>query len=140
MIYFSLSGQNKLNITIFCLSFVYDTGSFIFGKLFGRNKIWPAVSPGKTWQGAIGGYLTTAASATLIIGYYPISLTLLITLLFCISALAGDLFESYLKRRVGLKDSGSILPGQGGLLDRFDSILFTTYFIFFGLLIFLNLL
>jgi len=122
------------------LSFVLDTGSYIAGRLFGRHKICP-VSPGKTWEGFLGGFLSVilAFKYILYVVDKTISWPLLLLLSFVISfvGLIGDLFESYLKRRARIKDSGFMLPGHGGFLDRFDSIMFvgTFFYIFRNYLI-----
>lgn len=117
-----------LILYLFALVFCFDTGSYIIGKLIGTTKICPLISPGKTWEGAIGGYLYTIS---FLLGWYwyhqiikPWLLLSIIVLIICALSLCGDLFESWLKRRAHLKDSGTLLPGHGGFLDRFDSILF----------------
>lgn len=120
-----------LTLLLFIMVFSHDVGSYIFGKLYGYHKICPAISPGKTWQGFLGGLLSTF-SITLIALLYlhnTVSAAVVIFLLLftCITssvALLGDLFESYLKRQARIKDSGDILPGHGGLLDRLDGVLF----------------
>jgi phosphatidate cytidylyltransferase len=123
-----------LIVAIF-LAFAFDTGAYIFGVLFGRNRLVPLISYGKTWEGLLGGCFCACVTSTLIIkyisGFWNVFDGLLLGFLFAAFLLAGDLFESTLKRLAGLKDSGFILPGHGGLLDRFDSILFAAYFIFF---------
>ena len=116
------------------LIFANDTGGYIVGSLCGKHRLAPTISPKKTWEGFLGGYIFTTIMLFLILyfneSHYSLSFLLLFS--FAISAIAtiGDLFESFLKRKVGIKDSGSILPGHGGLLDRFDSFL-TVIFLFF---------
>jgi len=113
---------------------LHDSGSYIAGMLCGRHKIAPAISPAKTWEGFIGGYAITL-TVILIMHWFlsnptsPILLSLVI-LLICTIAFLGDLFESLLKRRAHIKDSADILPGHGGFLDRFDGILFASYFFY----------
>lgn len=113
-----------------------DTGAFFFGKNFGKHKLAPYISPGKTWEGAIGGFFTAIASSfflySLLHMFYekmPIDTSLLICLtlggILSIVAQFGDLAESLLKRDVGVKDSNPILPGLGGTLDVVDSLVFT---------------
>lgn len=125
----------KLLLIIFILVFCFDSGSYIAGKLFGKHKICPSISPGKTWEGFIGGFLFTIISLVLILLYFNKSINILFltgfTTIVSILALTGDLFESSLKRKAGIKDSGNIMPGHGGLLDRFDGIMFVTVFVYF---------
>ncbi|MEA3405206.1 MAG: phosphatidate cytidylyltransferase [Pseudomonadota bacterium] len=106
-----------------------DTGAYFSGRKFGKNKLAKYVSPGKTWEGVYGGVILAFIVA--LIGVYLIEPELVFSLeIFALIAafiamfsVLGDLFESVLKRQVGLKDSGSILPGHGGVLDRIDSLL-----------------
>ncbi|KEA53121.1 CDP-diglyceride synthetase [Mangrovibacter sp. MFB070] len=103
-----------------------DSGAYMFGKLFGKHKLAPKVSPGKTWQGFIGGLLTSAVIAWVFGALAHLDVAP-VTLLTCsvIAALAsvlGDLTESMFKREAGIKDSGSLIPGHGGILDRIDSL------------------
>jgi phosphatidate cytidylyltransferase len=121
----------KGNIWIFFLLtviFASDTGAFYIGKLFGKHKLYEAVSPGKTWEGAIGGLLSSLIAALLflqILDIHPLNLNLLfLVLALSVSGQIGDLVESMLKRNHGVKDSGHILPGHGGVLDRIDGLLF----------------
>lgn len=104
-----------------------DTGAYIAGKNFGRRKLAPAISPGKTWEGLVGGALLTLAVGWAL-GYLIPELPLMHRLVAALVAsgfgVLGDLAESMLKRNVGVKDSGRIMPGHGGLLDRFDAFLF----------------
>ncbi|WP_156293148.1 phosphatidate cytidylyltransferase [Serratia oryzae] len=103
-----------------------DSGAYMFGKLFGKHKLAPKVSPGKTWEGLIGGLVTSAVISWLFGRYAPLNIVPA-TLLICsvIAALAsvlGDLTESMFKREAGIKDSGHLIPGHGGILDRIDSL------------------
>lgn len=103
-----------------------DSGAYMFGKMFGKHKLAPKVSPGKTWQGFIGG-LVTAAIISWIYGAWADLNVAPVTLLTCsiVAALAsvlGDLTESMFKREAGIKDSGHLIPGHGGILDRIDSL------------------
>jgi phosphatidate cytidylyltransferase len=112
---------------VFILIWGADTGAYFAGRKWGKNKLAPAVSPGKTWEGLTGALVTTLfiAAGALFLAKVPykewfIGMTLaVITVLFSV---LGDLFESMLKRNTGLKDSGTLLPGHGGLLDRIDSL------------------
>ncbi|MDN4754284.1 phosphatidate cytidylyltransferase [Porphyromonadaceae bacterium W3.11] len=114
-------------LPVFTFVWLNDTGAYIIGSLFGKHKLLERVSPKKTIEGTIGGVILTLAGA---IGFYyifPMVTTLAnwITLAIIVSIFStwGDLFESFLKRTYGVKDSGKILPGHGGILDRVDSIL-----------------
>ncbi len=103
-----------------------DTGAYLVGSKFGRTKLFERHSPKKTWEGFIGGVLITAGVAYIINKYYTdISLTQWIIMGVLISCFGtiGDLIESMFKRSINIKDSGGILPGHGGLLDRFDGLL-----------------
>jgi len=110
------------------LVFAGDTGAFYVGRLFGQHKLCPAVSPGKTIEGAIGGLVATLGAGLIFINCFLKSLSLGPGILFFLSigvvGQVGDLFESELKRYADVKDSGSILPGHGGILDRIDALLF----------------
>jgi phosphatidate cytidylyltransferase len=104
-----------------------DTGAYIAGKNFGRRKLAPGISPGKTWEGLIGGTLLTLAvgwALGYLIPELPLAHRLVAALVASGFGVLGDLAESMLKRNVGVKDSGRIMPGHGGLLDRFDAFLF----------------
>lgn len=103
-----------------------DSGAYVFGKMFGKHKLAPKVSPGKTWQGFIGG-LATSAVISLLFGMWANLNVAPVVLLTCsiVAALAsvlGDLTESMFKREAGIKDSGHLIPGHGGILDRIDSL------------------
>ena len=108
------------------VTFSADTGAYFVGSLKGRNKLCPAISKGKTIEGALGGLALSFISALFfwffVKGPIALGLLLLISLIICIAGQIGDLVESVVKRAYGLKDSGSILPGHGGLWDRMDSI------------------
>lgn len=118
------------NYTIICLVLVWVSDSFAFfgGKLFGKHKLAERISPKKTWEGSIIGFLFTILSGVVIWKFiYPgfsIWHWLSVTLIVGFFAQIGDLFESNLKRSVKVKDSSNLIPGHGGALDRFDSILF----------------
>jgi len=113
----------------FVLAPAFDTGSYILGKAFGRRALCVPISPDKTWEGFLGGVLAIGATLLFMIGRYA-SITGLVALTIGVSvvALAGDLLESWLKRAAGVKDASQVLPGHGGLLDRFDSIIAVVLF------------
>jgi len=124
----------ELLFFLFVIVPTHDTGSYIIGSLMGRKKIASTISAGKTWEGFWGGYLLACCSfAFLLYGkslHSSAWLMLLFTLIVCFLSLCGDLFESWLKRQAHVKDSGHILPGHGGFLDRFDGIMFAAVFFF----------
>ena len=103
-----------------------DTGAYLVGKKWGRRKLAPSISPGKTWEGVLGGLalvnVVVFASALTFHGALRdhLAWAMLASWAIAVAAVAGDLFESYLKRRAGVKDSGNIIPGHGGVLDRID--------------------
>lgn len=102
-----------------------DIGAYFTGRAFGKRKLAPNVSPGKSWEGVMGGVvaaLTVTATLTLVSGHAITGVTLLIGLATALLSVVGDLLESMLKRFRGIKDSGSILPGHGGVLDRIDGL------------------
>ena len=124
--------------TIF-LIWAADTGGYIFGRSFGRTKLFERISPGKTWEGWIGGTLLCLAVAyVLSIFLNNLDLTAWIGIGFIVSVFGviGDLVQSMLKRSLQIKDSGRLLPGHGGILDRFDSLLMITPFVIAFLKIF----
>jgi phosphatidate cytidylyltransferase len=111
-------------VGLFLIVWGTDTGALVFGKLIGGKKLWPAVSPGKTWAGTIGGSLTAVAVYALLAALLSLQplLSLVFALALSVVAHLGDLFESWVKRRFGTKDSGGLIPGHGGVLDRMDSL------------------
>ena len=112
---------------ILLLVWCADIGAYFFGRRFGKAKLAPKVSPGKSWAGVYGGMLTTALLALGCATYWGLSqsqtlILLAITLLVTGVSVLGDLFESMLKRHQGMKDSSNLLPGHGGVMDRIDSL------------------
>lgn len=116
------SGLSPL-LGIFILFWTNDTGAYLTGRKFGKHALFPAVSPKKTWEGLVGGALLCLGVAY-VLSLYSLSFSLLewmiIGALVAVFGTLGDLVESMWKRQLGIKDSGSIMPGHGGLLDRFD--------------------
>jgi phosphatidate cytidylyltransferase len=119
-------GENGANWLLWLLMLVWgvDIGGYFVGRQFGRRKLALAVSPGKTWEGAIGGLilsLIVCGISLLLLGYSAWWLVTIAGLV--VVSVVGDLFESVVKRVRGVKDSGNLLPGHGGILDRIDSLL-----------------
>jgi len=112
---------------LFLLIWGADSGAYFIGKLWGKNKLIPAVSPGKTWQGFFGAIgltllLVLAGLVYLQLPYARWLSAIVLCMITVLFSMVGDLFESMLKRQQGLKDSGHLLPGHGGILDRIDSV------------------
>src|SRR5690606_17335644 len=101
-----------------------DVGAYFAGRRFGRNKLAPRVSPGKTWEGVIGGLLGAALIALAGGAWFGVPLVPFVALcvVAVLASIVGDLTESLFKRHAGVKDSGTLLPGHGGVLDRVDSV------------------
>ena len=109
---------------LFLIVWATDTGALVFGKLIGGAKLAPRISPGKTWAGTIGGSITAAMVFGLYIAFFSFNVPMAMAFAFVFSFVAhgGDLFESLVKRQFGTKDSGALIPGHGGVLDRVDSL------------------
>ena len=124
------NGIHGISWLYFLLFIVFsgDIGSFYIGSLLGRHKLCPAVSPNKTIEGSVGGLAANIASGALFKHFFmpllPWGLSILFFLSIGVVGQVGDLFESELKRTGNIKDSGTILPGHGGILDRIDALLF----------------
>lgn len=107
---------------------VTDSGAYFIGKALGKNKLWPEISPNKTVEGSVGGVICAIVVAVIFqftVGFeHSLFITILIASILSVVGQIGDLAESALKRHYQVKDSGSLLPGHGGILDRFDSLLF----------------
>jgi phosphatidate cytidylyltransferase len=123
-------------------SWISDSGAYFAGRFFGRHRLFPALSPKKTYEGAIGGLLATVAT----VGYFAhgfldlgsVEAALFLGVVVSIFSQAGDLFESVLKRILDLKDLGRVLPGHGGILDRIDSLLFAAPAVYYMYVLFMS--
>ena len=120
-------------LSIYCLCWANDVGAYLTGRAFGKHALFQRISPKKTWEGTIGGGLMALAIAYVLAVFYPIYTVIDYCAIACIIAVfgtLGDLVESLFKRSIDVKDSGSLLPGHGGILDRFDSQLLAFPFIY----------
>lgn len=123
------AGQAEWLTVTLCMAFFSDTVAYFFGRAFGKHKLYPAVSPGKTWEGSFGGVLgsclaTVGVGSLWLLPDLPISHAIGLGVAASVCGQTGDLVESMLKRTFGVKDSGSLLPGHGGMLDRIDALVF----------------
>jgi phosphatidate cytidylyltransferase len=127
------SYHKELVLAFFVIIWVNDTFAYLTGSLIGKHKLFKSISPNKTWQGTIGGAVLGLITAWGFSVYFPF-LDVITWLAFAgvliIFGTFGDLIESMFKRRLGIKDSGDIMPGHGGILDRLDSLLIASPFIF----------
>ena len=129
LIFLRLVSQNLI-YELFALVWAGDIGGYVVGKLMGRHKLAPSISPGKSWEGLVGSILITSATLAgiMIIEQSVIApqgwwIIVVVGSMFAVAGLLGDLFESALKRRAGVKDSGRLIPGHGGLFDRVDALM-----------------
>lgn len=127
-------GRDWVILALFT-TFAADSGAYLIGRAWGRHSVVPKISPGKTWEGTFAGLIAGIAAAVALnailglpISYWQVSL-----LGFLIAAVAfvGDLVESMLKRKAGVKDAGRLIPGHGGILDRLDSVVFTVVLVYY---------
>jgi phosphatidate cytidylyltransferase len=122
-----------LLVFLFILIWAYDSGAYLFGITFGKHRLFERISPKKSWEGFFGGWFLAiflAYAMHRLFPYYGLAFMLLMATTVTITGTFGDLVESMIKRNLGLKDSGKFMPGHGGLLDRFDSILFASPFVY----------
>lgn len=125
-------GGSLFLLMLFVIIWINDTGAYCTGSLLGKHKMFPRVSPGKSWEGLAGGALFAIAglfgftALTDVMADAGVCLKIVLALVIVASATLGDLTESLLKRTLGVKDSGNFMPGHGGVLDRFDSVLLAT--------------
>ena len=142
LLLFQVPSGRQWIFLLFFVIFAGDTGAYYVGHRWGRHKLWPAVSPNKTVEGAIGGLLSSLAIALLVgklllsLGQFGTTFLLSLGLVIALAGQIGDLMESMLKRVSHVKDASSILPGHGGLLDRLDSLLFAFPLAYYGVIFF----
>jgi phosphatidate cytidylyltransferase len=123
-------------IGYFIIQWVSDTGAFVFGVTLGKHRLFERISPKKSWEGAIGGFIATIGAAFFVHYLFPelnLSNWIIISLIITFFGIYGDLIESLFKRSVNVKDSGKIMPGHGGILDRFDSTFIALPMVYFYL-------
>ena len=128
----------RVLILVFALLWVNDIFAYLTGRLLGKHKLFERISPGKTIEGSLGGLLFTLGGVVLFshcVSWLPIKEAVGMGVIAVVFGTLGDLCESMLKRQAGVKDSGSLIPGHGGILDRFDSVLFAVPFVFVFLLL-----
>ena len=115
-------------VAIYSMIWICDSAAYYVGSAIGKHKLYPRISPNKSWEGAIAGFvfavLTAIAAKYLLLDYLNVSEAIVLGVIVGIGGQLGDLFESMLKRDAGVKDSSNLIPGHGGVLDRFDSLLF----------------
>jgi phosphatidate cytidylyltransferase len=131
----------EIVLGFFILLWLNDTGAYVFGRLFGKRKLFPRISPKKTWEGAIGGGLAAVGGAVAISTYtndLPLIHWIILGIIIVVAATFGDLVESLLKRSAQVKDSSNLLPGHGGILDRFDGVLLASPMVFTYLMVFVH--
>lgn len=132
--YHSTGGSSPYNVqynpilplSIFIFTWINDTGAYCTGMLFGKHRLFERISPKKSWEGSIGGGIFSVIAAVVMAHFFPfmsLGVWIGLALTIVVFGTLGDLTESLLKRTLGIKDSGNILPGHGGMLDRFDSTL-----------------
>lgn len=120
-------------LAVILFTWTFDTFAYIFGVLVGKNKIAPKISPKKSWEGFAGGLIAGIGLAFILAEFWTMftpTKWVLISIIISIGATFGDLVESMIKRAAGIKDSGNLLPGHGGVFDRFDGFVFAIPFVF----------
>jgi len=135
----NISFSPGIIIGFFILVWANDTGAYLTGATFGRHPLFDRISPKKTWEGFFGGVITAGIVAWLLSGWLGVVDTInwiIISVIVSVAGTYGDLIESMLKRSMGVKDSGTIMPGHGGFLDRFDSAIISFPLVYLFILLF----
>lgn len=128
----------KMLLLVFVLLWANDTFAYLTGRLLGKHKLFERISPGKTIEGSVGGLILTLVGVVVFsrfVSWLPLKAAIGMGIIAVVFGTLGDLCESMLKRQAGVKDSGKLIPGHGGILDRFDSVLFAIPFVFVFLLL-----
>lgn len=139
LIYSDTYQSSYLILAMFAMIWLNDTGAYCVGSLLGKHRLFPRLSPKKSWEGFVGGLVFCVGAAIaanyLIPELFGLAEWIIYGILVCVFSTWGDLFESMLKRTYGIKDSGNLIPGHGGILDRIDSLLFVAWatFLFFAI-------
>ena len=132
--------KTELVLLMFILTWTFDTFAYLFGVKFGKHKILPSVSPKKSWEGFVGGFVFTLIAAYISALYFlpenTVYCPIAISIFLPFTATLGDFIESHFKREAAVKDSGNFIPGHGGMLDRMDAFMITIP----ALYIYLNIL
>lgn len=120
-------------VFMFLATWANDTGAYFTGRSLGRRPFAPRISPHKTWEGSIGGWVTSTVVTALLGSFLglPLAHGIPLGLVIALAATLGDLAVSFIKRQAGVKDSGHLIPGHGGMLDRMDSLLFTVVVVYY---------
>lgn len=129
---------SQLLVGLFILVWTNDTFAYLSGRYLGKHKLFERISPNKTWEGTVGGIIF-AVFGGFLFAYFTnqqYEFWIIAALIIAVASIYGDLFQSMMKRSVGLKDSGSILPGHGGILDRFDAVIYAIPFFFVWLVLY----
>jgi phosphatidate cytidylyltransferase len=127
----SFQPQRVLGMIFFI--WINDTGAYLVGSFIGKHKLYEKISPNKTWEGTLGGAVLAMGLSYVVYLIFPQLAYIhwfIISIIVSVFGTFGDLVESMLKRMAGVKDSGKLMPGHGGVLDRFDSLFFATPFVF----------
>jgi len=142
LVFYTGSFNGNLLLGIFVLTWIYDSGAYLVGITIGKNRLFERISPKKSWEGFIGGAAITIGLsffAPNVFGIVSLTHWVVISAIVVIFGTLGDLSESLLKRSVNVKDSGQFMPGHGGVLDRFDSILLSVPLIYMYLYFFVKI-